>query len=165
MKSAVELKAFHFRIDDLLSLHQFTMTVKDVIETTTGDSFEVELDKQATDNFGSYATGYRCFLKSKKNQKELYVYFGAIYSNKKKPGIFAEVDQNSNLEHFVQVRDNILPSELYELNKEESAFVKIFLTPEQHEAVMEKTSVMSQAALLRSFFTCVCEAFINTLNK
>jgi hypothetical protein len=164
MKSVVELQEFKFELNDLLSLFHFTRTVKDVIETTEGESFEVRLDHQAGDNFGSYAAGYRCFLKNITNQKELYIYFGAIYSYKKQAGIFAEVDQNSNKELFNQVWNHIQPSEQYDLNKEEAPFVKLFLTPQQHKSIMEESDADKQKELLRLFFSGVCEAFVNTLS-
>jgi len=164
MRNAVELKEFKFQINDLLSLFYLTRTVKEVIETTKGDSFEVRLDDQAGDNFGSYAAGYRCFLKNKRNQKELYIYFGAIYSYKKQAGIFAEVDQNSNKELFNQVWQYIQMSEHYDLNKEEAPFVKLFLTPLQHKAIMEEPDADKQKELLSLFFSRVCEAFVNALS-
>jgi hypothetical protein len=165
IKNSIDLQPFQFQLDDLLSLFNFTRTVKNVIETANGDTFEVILDNQANDNFGSYAAGYRCFLRNKKNQKELYIYFGAIYSYKKQAGIFAEVDLNSNRELFDQVWNNIQPSEQYELNKEETPFVKLFLTPQQHRALMEETDVDKQTELLRVFFIEVCKAFANTLSN
>ena len=164
MRNVVELQKFKFQLKDLLSLYQFTRTVKDVIETTKGDSYEVRLDQQAGDNFGSYAAGFRCFLKNKKNQNELYIYFGAIYSYKKQAGIFAEVDQNSNKEFFNKVWHRIQPSEQYDLNKEEAPFVKLFLTPQQHKAIMEEPDADKQKVLLRLFFSGVCEAFVHTLS-
>ncbi|WP_223588246.1 hypothetical protein [Neobacillus bataviensis] len=164
MRNAVELQKFKVELKDLLSLFNLTRTVKEVIETTKGDSFEVRLDHQAGDNFGSYAAGYRCFLKNKRNQKELYIYFGAIYSYKKQAGIFAEVDQNSNKELFNQVWQYIQMSEHYDLNKEEAPFVKLFLTPLQHKGIMEEPDADKQKELLRLFFNRVCEAFVNALS-
>jgi hypothetical protein len=164
MKNTIDLQSFQFRHSDLLSLFNFTRTVKNVIETTNGDSFEVRLDDQANDNFGSYAAGFRCFLNNKKNQKELYIYFGAIYSYEKQAGIFAEVDQNSNRKFFNQVWNKIQPSKQYELNKEEAPFVKLFLSPQQHRAIMEETEVDKQTELLRVFFIGVCEAFVDCLS-
>lgn len=158
------LSKFSFNKCNLLSLYYFNKMTEHIINTTVSDKYECKIDYDCSHNFGDYASGYRCTITHKENNKSLYIYFGVIFSYKKEPyGIFSEVDKLNNRTYFDNVWDNIEESKFYDISRKEPNFVKLFLADTINKEFNNRVSVEEQIKILRNFFEACCNGFMKSI--
>lgn len=153
-----EGQSFRLCEQDLLNAVYLGRAFREVVTTSNEPDFTVRINEKDPDNFGQYAMGYRYHLINKDETADMYAYFGAIYSYKKRPaGIFAEIDWFSNQSCFDHVKANFNANPAYEYSEKEEKFIKLFMPQAQVEAFNE-ASYDQQLHILKEFFTICSRA-------
>ncbi|WP_223588247.1 hypothetical protein [Neobacillus bataviensis] len=165
MVNVTEQKAFQLDIPTLLSFHKCNEVLEYVASSVSKDRFYCEINYQAKDNNGPHWFGYRCYIKDLQSNKSLYIHFGFIFLPSTKVGLMVELDRNNNLDVYERVWDQIGPSSVYHINKEESDYLKLFLPDDILSQVTEFESAVKQAEFLQDYFVSCCEALLAAARK
>lgn len=153
-----EGQSFRLRRQDLLHAVNLGRAFRRVITESGEKDFTVQINEKDPDNFGQYAMGYRYHLINKNGTADLYAYFGAIYSYKKRPaGIFAEIDWFSNQSCFDRVKANFRADPSFEYSSREEKFIKLFM-PQGMVAEFNSAVYDHQIEILKEFFTACSRA-------
>ncbi|MCK1992951.1 hypothetical protein GW626_05320 [Peribacillus muralis] len=163
--SSIAEKAFHLEVQTLLSFHNCNEAMEHIASTVPSERFSCEINYDAKDNNGPHWFGYRCFVKDLQSDLSLYIHFGFIFLPSTKVGLMVELDRNNNLGTYKQVWDQINKSSLYDINKDESDYLKLFLPDDHLTQVMEETLPNAQTQIFQSFFISCCEAFLSAGRK
>lgn len=153
-----EGQAFRLNEQDLLHAVYLGRAFREVVVTSAEPDFTVQINEKDPDNFGQYAMGYRYHLINKNGTADMYAYFGAIYSYKKRPaGIFTEIDWFSNQSCFDHVKANFQADPAFEYSSKEEKFIKLFMPQAQTER-FNNAPYDEQLAILKEFFTTCSRA-------
>lgn len=157
--TVAEGQSFRLNEQDLLHAVYLGRAFRELITTCDEPDFAVRINEKDPDNFGQYAMGYRYHLINKNKTADLYAYFGAIYSYKKRPaGIFAEIDRFSNQLCFDRVKANFKADPAFEYSDKEEKFIKLFM-PQAKVEEFNAASRPRQTELLKEFFVSCSRAF------
>ncbi|MDZ7671576.1 MAG: hypothetical protein U5K53_01850 [Halanaerobiales bacterium] len=163
MASKYLSKPFNIDLEKLETVPYLIKMIEKAVQEINGSKYFCELDFDCDHNFGSYAYGYRVFLKNKQKDISLYVYTGLIFSYKKDPaGLFVEVDRNNNEKYFSQIDDNIEKSVNYDISQKEEGFLKLFY-PEYEKYIKLKNK--EQYEKLKEFIDQCFKSFLEPLNS
>ena len=158
LAAVVDGPCFRLCQEDLLHAYGLGRAFRRVITETVSPDFMVEINEQDPDNFGQYASGYRCWLTNASGSAKLYCYFGAIYSYKKRPaGIFAEIDWFSNQEMFDAVKARFQGRDAFVYSGSDEKFIKLFM-PQAAIEELNAAGYDRQIELLKEFFASCCGA-------
>lgn len=158
LAAVVDGSCFRLCQEDLLHAYGLGRAFRRVITETVSPDFTVEINEQDPDNFGQYASGYRCWLTNASGSAKLYSYFGAIYSYKKRPaGIFAEIDWFSNQEMFDAVKARFQGRDAFVYSGSDEKFIKLFM-PQAAIEELNAAGYDRQIELLKEFFASCCGA-------
>jgi hypothetical protein len=158
MSNSTEQKAFRLEIPTLLSFHKCNEVLEYVASTVPAERFSCVINYDAKDNNGPHWFGYRCYIKDLDSNLSLYIHFGFIFLPSTKAGLMVELDRNNNNHVYQGIWDRIDGSSLYNLNKEESDYLKLFIPDDHLTQVMEEQSAVTQAEFVQKYFISSCEA-------
>ena len=147
---------FSLKLCDLAEDYKLACAFEEAVVSIKSERYTIEPDRKCPDNFGQYAAGYRCFVKTRDGQQDLYPYFGAIYSYKKTPyGIFAEIDKLNHPGCYDRAYAGIKEDPAYELSKKDPPFIKMFMPAADIER-LNSLDHRGQVAKLAEFLdTCI----------
>lgn len=153
-----EGQSFRLNEQDLLHAVYLGRAFREVVTGCAEPDFIVQINEKDPDNFGQYAMGYRYHLINENQTADMYAYFGAIYSYKKRPaGIFAEIDWFSNQSCFDHVKANFKADSAFEYSEKEEKFIKLFM-PQAKVDEFNAAPYERQIEILKEFFVICSRA-------
>lgn len=129
-------KLFAFTIQDLNNIYRMTKEFTDALQETGQQEYSTVIHKKAADRYGIYSAGARLFAHGSSSGKNLYLWCGLLFTDKKKSGLIIEADRYSNQDTFDVLLKNIPESAGYEVERS-NGFIKLFLPEKAFRAIKE----------------------------
>ncbi|MEG1012389.1 MAG: hypothetical protein RSD27_08920 [Ruthenibacterium sp.] len=144
-------------VNALRSLHRFGDIYEEAIAGVCSDTVEMTADRTSQDCIGRHWYGMRCRMLCKKTGQQFYLHTGFIFLPETRTGLMVEVDERNNRIPYTQVWNNIQQGVLYEVNRDEPVYLKLFMPDVTFEA-MQGMGHKAQIEILRSYITACGEA-------
>ncbi|MDZ7671577.1 MAG: hypothetical protein U5K53_01855 [Halanaerobiales bacterium] len=152
--------AFKADISSLRSVHMFNDGLRNVLNEINSFEFECQIHNNFFENNGPHWSGFRCFLMDRQDRSLYYLHIGLIFHPDTKKGIMVELDKESNLNSYQEIRDNIKKGENFKVNKEEADYLKLFLKEKKLENIDNSNKIDKQLSILRDFLKEALAAII-----
>ena len=139
-------KLFAFTIQDLNNIYRMTKEFTDALQETGQQEYSTVIHKKAADRYGIYSAGARLFAHGSSSGKNLYLWCGLLFTDKKKSGLIIEADRYSNQDTFDVLLKNIPESAGYEVERS-NGFIKLFLPEKAFRAIKEAKEKLAAVVL------------------
>ncbi len=141
----------------LRSLHRFGDIYEQAILAADSDLVRFAPERSAKDCIGPHWYGLRVHMECKKTGQHFYLHTGLIFLPETRTGLMVELDKANNQIPYEMVWNNIEGGDLFEVNRDEPVYLKLFM-PDAGFARMNSLDSGGQRQMLRDYITACGEA-------
>ena len=115
--------------------------------------------------FGAHWGGLVVAVKDNNAECKAVCHTGLVYHPNTETGIYFEAESWKNVSNYKKLWMDIEVSEDYDLNKEESDFIKLFYPRKKVNELMNSNNIDKQINLLKNYYDACFTGIIKAANK
>ncbi len=159
-----DLKPFKIDYDQLEHIAFFYWMSEYVLTHFFSEDYTVKVVFEEN-GFGAHWGGLILDVFGKDGALKARCHTGLVYHPNTKTGIYFEAESWKNLRNYKKLWDNVEPSDEYDLNKDETDFLKLFFPERKRQEMMDAGSVEKQMEMLRTYYDACFTSMIMAADK
>ena len=161
-----DLKPFKIDYSNLPGQVYYFWMMEYILSHFVSEEYIIELIPNSPQSeFGAHWGGFLIALKDKEGNRKAFCHAGLVYHPGTEVGIYAELESWSNAAVFQKIWRDVEPASGFDLNKEESDFLKFFFRKDQLGELMNAGDVNKQMDMLTKFLDAFFNAVLKAVNK
>lgn len=115
--------------------------------------------------FGAHWGGLHLEVLDKEGNSKAFCHTGLVYHPDTKTGIYFEAESWKNPRNYQKLWRDVEPSDGYDLNKDETDFLKFFYPERKLDELLNANNVEKQMALLTEYYDACFRGIIKAADK
>lgn len=150
-----ELKPFNFNYEALHQILYYYWIVEYIVEHFVSDDYIVKHVLGRVE-YGAHWGGTNLSLEDNDKTVKIFIHTGLVYTPAEpETGIYLEAESWNNPKVYKTLYNNIIPSDKYDLNKEQSDFLKFYYPKNKLDNLMDTNDVEKQCNKLIEFYNAI----------
>jgi len=159
-----QLRTFNIDYAQLDNIAYYYWMSEYILTHFVSDEYSIEVLPDIP-GFGAHWGGLFVALKDQDGIQKAICHTGLVYHPDTKIGIYFEVESWRNARIYKKLWQNAEPSPGFELNKDESDFLKFFLPKEKIEFLMKAKTVDEQMEIMTKYLDACFVGILKAVNK